>query len=62
VRRQRFDPHRVINQIKYWAIEITILVLFLKWLGGSLWHELGFDHPSAAGAAEVCSVVEPDKK
>ncbi|HEY4360299.1 MAG TPA: hypothetical protein VGN17_05000 [Bryobacteraceae bacterium] len=59
MRRPRFDPHRVINQIKYWAIEITILVLFLKWLGGSLWHELGFDHSAEAKAAQSCVVEQP---
>jgi hypothetical protein len=54
VRKRRFNPHRVITQIKYWSIEITVLILFLKWLGGSVWHELGLPDllVTAAQAAE----------
>ena len=32
--RRRFNPHRIIHNIKFWAIEIAVLLVFLKWLGG----------------------------
>ena len=60
-RRKRFNPHRLVHDIKFWAIEIIALIVFLNWAGRALWHELGFDHPAGAQAAQSCS-VEPQRE
>lgn len=60
-RRRRFNPHRIIHNIKFWAIELIALIVFLDWAGKALWHELGFDHPAEAKGAQTC-VVEQSRK
>ena len=49
--RRRFNPHRLIHNIKYWAFEIVMLVVFLHWLGQKIGHDFGLDeHPTKAQA------------
>ncbi len=61
MRKRRFNPHRLFHNIKFWAIEIIALIVFLNWAGKALWHELGFDHAVQARAAQSCT-VEPQRK
>jgi hypothetical protein len=61
VYRRRLDPHRIVHNIKFWAIEIMALIVFLNWAGHALWHELGFDRPAEAKSVQAC-VAEPKKK
>lgn len=59
--RKRFDPHRIVHNIKFWAIEIIALIVFLNWAGRALWHELGFDHAAEAKAPTTCVVEQPPR-
>ena len=61
MRHRRFNPHRLVHNVKFWAIEIIALIVFLNWASRALWHELGFDHPAEAKAAQTCT-VPPDQK
>ena len=38
---RRFKPHRIVNTLKLWAIEILVLIDFLKWAGRAVRHGLG---------------------
>ncbi|MGA8026927.1 MAG: hypothetical protein WB992_07255 [Bryobacteraceae bacterium] len=54
MRSQRREDkfQQIILSIKLWAIEIVVLLVFLKWLGGSLWHELALHQYSWSGRAD----------
>jgi hypothetical protein len=60
-RRKKFNPHRLVHNIKFWAIEIIALIVFLNWAGRALWHELGFDAHAEAKAVQTC-VAEQSRK
>ena len=60
--RRRFNPHRVIHAIKFWAIEIAVLLVFLKWLGGSLWHELGSHAETLGSTCESVDMRDRERK
>ena len=51
--RPLFNPHLLVHSIKFWAIEILALIIFLNWAGRALWHELGLDHPPPPVAIEL---------
>ena len=38
--RKRIDPHKVLVQVRVWAVEVTATVVFLVWLYHALIHEL----------------------
>jgi hypothetical protein len=58
VRKRRFNPHRTVHQIKFWAIEIMALIVFLNWAGRSLWHELGLpEHRPAEQPYKIILIV-----
>ena len=40
-RRRRFNTHRVFHQIKFYAVEIAVTIMFIAWLVRAVWHELG---------------------
>jgi hypothetical protein len=39
--RRTTDPHKVLRDIKVYAVEVAVTIAFLFWLGKVLWHELG---------------------
>lgn len=59
-RHPRLNPHRIIHNIKFWAIEIAVLLVFLKWLGGALWHDLGLPDFLPTTNHASLSLIKPD--
>jgi hypothetical protein len=36
------NPRNIYHEIKYHAIELAVLIVFLSWLAKDVWKQLGF--------------------
>jgi hypothetical protein len=34
------DPNKTIHAIKFYAVEVAATIVFLAWLGTTVWHEV----------------------
>lgn len=34
------EPNKTLHAIKYYAVEVAATIVFLAWLGTSVWHEV----------------------
>jgi hypothetical protein len=34
------EPRSIFHRIKYYAVEVAALIVFLAWLASSVWHEV----------------------
>lgn len=41
-RRKPFDPHRFLTEVKLFAFDLGMTVVFLVWLYNEVKHEIGF--------------------
>jgi hypothetical protein len=39
--RRRSNPHRIFQQIKFYAVEVGGTILFVVWVAKEVWHQLG---------------------